>query len=302
MSPSPNVPARSIRCGAISSSAGYASKRTAAPECTPRETVGGVDQCGWRTGADPNRPARRPPEADFAPPCDECTALTSARRQQCHSAAPCDRIRRDHASEAAMTPTPKVALITEVATLAYLGQGLHGWGSFAAFFSHPPLIALVIVGFVLAGVALFSGGNLSPGEREDKGNRWVLAAFGVIGILLAYLPALHGSKGLLDPGRGCRSLAWRRSLRRRRCAADLAGVRARPPVQRARRHPARAYAGHERGLRHHSSPQLSGLARWLLGMGARLSLGGRRAADGAHDPAARRAHPRGRAAAAHPVR
>ncbi len=33
-----------------------------------------------------------------------------------------------------------------------------------------------------------SGGNLSPGEREDRGNRWVLAAFGVIGILLAYLP------------------------------------------------------------------------------------------------------------------
>jgi protein-S-isoprenylcysteine O-methyltransferase Ste14 len=47
----------------------------------------------------------------------------------------------------------------------------------------------VIVGFVLTGVALFSGGNLSPGEREDKGNRWVLAAFGVIGLLLAYLPA-----------------------------------------------------------------------------------------------------------------
>jgi protein-S-isoprenylcysteine O-methyltransferase Ste14 len=38
-------------------------------------------------------------------------------------------------------------------------------------------------------VALFSRGNLSPGEREDRGNRWVLAAFGVIGLLLAYLPA-----------------------------------------------------------------------------------------------------------------
>ncbi|TMJ91570.1 MAG: isoprenylcysteine carboxylmethyltransferase family protein, partial [Alphaproteobacteria bacterium] len=33
------------------------------------------------------------------------------------------------------------------------------------------------------------GGNLSPGEREDRGNRWVLAAFGVIGLLAAYLPA-----------------------------------------------------------------------------------------------------------------
>src|SRR5712671_418479 len=93
-----------------------------------------------------------------------------------------------------MTPTPRVAFITVVATLAYLGLAILGWGSFTAFFSHPPLIALVIVGFVLTGVALFSGGNLSPGEREDRGNRWVLAAFGVIGILLAYLPAYTDRK------------------------------------------------------------------------------------------------------------
>src|SRR5499427_4042246 len=88
-----------------------------------------------------------------------------------------------------MMPTPRLAFITVVGTLAYLGLAILGWGSFAAFFSHPALIALVIVGFVLTGVALFSGGNLSPGEREDRGNRWVLAAFGVIGLLLAYVPA-----------------------------------------------------------------------------------------------------------------
>ena len=88
-----------------------------------------------------------------------------------------------------MTPTPKVAFIAIVGSLAYFGLAILGWGSFAAFFSHPALIALAIVGIVLTGVALFSGGNLSPGEREDRGNRWVLAAFGVIGLLLAYLPA-----------------------------------------------------------------------------------------------------------------
>jgi protein-S-isoprenylcysteine O-methyltransferase Ste14 len=88
-----------------------------------------------------------------------------------------------------MTPTPKVAFIAIVGSLAYFGLAILGWGSFAAFFSHPALIVLAIVGFMLAGVALFSGGNLSPGEREDRGNRWVLAAFGVIGLLLAYLPA-----------------------------------------------------------------------------------------------------------------
>jgi len=88
-----------------------------------------------------------------------------------------------------MTPTPRVAFIAVVGTLAYLGLAILGWGSFAAFFSHPALIALAIVLFLMTGVALFSRGNLSPGEREDRGNRWVLAAFGVIGLLLAYLPA-----------------------------------------------------------------------------------------------------------------
>src|SRR5215467_3892903 len=88
-----------------------------------------------------------------------------------------------------MMPTPRLAFITVVGTLAYLGLAILGWGSFAAFFSHPALIALAIVLFVMTGVALFSRGNLSPGEREDRGNRWVLAAFGVIGLLLAYLPA-----------------------------------------------------------------------------------------------------------------
>jgi len=88
-----------------------------------------------------------------------------------------------------MAPTPKLASVAILASLAYLALAVLGWGSFTAFFSHAALSALAIVLVVLCVVALFSGGNLSPGEREDRGNRWVLAAFGVIGILLAYLPA-----------------------------------------------------------------------------------------------------------------
>src|SRR5436190_19913656 len=88
-----------------------------------------------------------------------------------------------------MTPAPKLAVFVVVATLAYLGLAILGWGGFAGFFSHPALIALASAVFVLAGVALFSGGNLSPGEREDRANRWVIAAFGLIGVLAAYLPA-----------------------------------------------------------------------------------------------------------------
>jgi len=86
-------------------------------------------------------------------------------------------------------PTPRLVMFTLGGTVAYLGLAILGWGGFTAFFSHASLIALAIVLFVLSGVALFSEGNLSPGEREDRSNRWVLAPFGLIGLLLAYVSA-----------------------------------------------------------------------------------------------------------------
>ena len=93
-----------------------------------------------------------------------------------------------------MTP-PKLALLAIVATFAYLGLAILGQGGFAAFFSHPALIALAVALFLLTGAALFTKGNLSRGEREDRANRWVIAAFGLIGVLAAYLPAYTDRKG-----------------------------------------------------------------------------------------------------------
>jgi len=88
-----------------------------------------------------------------------------------------------------MTVTPRLAFVTVGGTLVFLGLAVLGWGGFASFVSHPARIALAVVTFLLAGAALFTRGNLSPGEREDRGNRWVLIAFGLIGLLSAYLPA-----------------------------------------------------------------------------------------------------------------
>ena len=87
-----------------------------------------------------------------------------------------------------LKPTVRVTLIL-VGTAAYLGLAVLGWGGFADFFCRPAFIALSIALFVLAGVSLFAGGSLSPGVREDRGNRWVLAAFTVVGLLDGYLPA-----------------------------------------------------------------------------------------------------------------
>jgi protein-S-isoprenylcysteine O-methyltransferase Ste14 len=99
--------------------------------------------------------------------------------------------KRDHT----VTSTPKFALITVVGTLAYLGLAILGWGGFAAFFSHPALVDLTIAYFVLLGIALFSGSNLSPGARDDPADRWVVFAFWLIGLLAAYLPAYTDRKG-----------------------------------------------------------------------------------------------------------
>jgi protein-S-isoprenylcysteine O-methyltransferase Ste14 len=87
-----------------------------------------------------------------------------------------------------VTFTPK-AILTLVGTFGYLGLAVLGWGGFAAFFSHSALTVLVLVTFVLSGAALFTRGNLSPGEREDRSNRWVIWVFALVGLLAAHLPA-----------------------------------------------------------------------------------------------------------------
>jgi protein-S-isoprenylcysteine O-methyltransferase Ste14 len=64
-----------------------------------------------------------------------------------------------------------------------------GWGGFDAFFSNAARTALVIVTAAMVVAALFSSANLSSGEREDRSNRWVIGALGLIGLLSAWLPA-----------------------------------------------------------------------------------------------------------------
>jgi protein-S-isoprenylcysteine O-methyltransferase Ste14 len=79
---------------------------------------------------------------------------------------------------------------------AYTGVAILGWGGFWPFFSHAALIALVAVLFALSILSFFAGGNLNAGVREDRGNRWVIPVFGVIGFLNAYLPAYTDRKDL----------------------------------------------------------------------------------------------------------
>jgi protein-S-isoprenylcysteine O-methyltransferase Ste14 len=94
-----------------------------------------------------------------------------------------------------MMATPKLAFATVAGIVVYLGLAVLGWGGFAAFFSHPALSVVAIATLVLSVVTIFSRVNLSAGEREDRDNRWVIAALVIIGLLEAYLPAYTDRKG-----------------------------------------------------------------------------------------------------------
>lgn len=87
-------------------------------------------------------------------------------------------------------------LLVAVATAAYLGIAIAALGGLRAFFSHPPLVALAVVFVVLAIVAFFAGGNVSPGVREDRTNRWVIGAIVAIGLSAAVLPPWSDRIGL----------------------------------------------------------------------------------------------------------
>lgn len=88
----------------------------------------------------------------------------------------------------------RMALVV-AGTAAYAGLAVLGRGGLAAFFSEPPLVVLSAALALMAVASLFADGNLSPGVREDRSNRWVIAAFTVIGLLDAYLPAYTDRKG-----------------------------------------------------------------------------------------------------------
>jgi protein-S-isoprenylcysteine O-methyltransferase Ste14 len=83
----------------------------------------------------------------------------------------------------------KVLLAGLLSILVQFGLAILGWGGFAAFFSHPAFVVTAALALVMGVAALFTHGNLSSGEREDRGNRWVLGAFSVLAILLAYFSA-----------------------------------------------------------------------------------------------------------------
>jgi protein-S-isoprenylcysteine O-methyltransferase Ste14 len=93
-----------------------------------------------------------------------------------------------------MKVTVRVALVF-ISTAIYLGLAVLGLGGIMPYLAHPALIALAAIFFVLSVVAGFAGGNVSPGVRENRRNRWVVGAVVVVALISAYLPAWSDRAG-----------------------------------------------------------------------------------------------------------
>ncbi len=85
--------------------------------------------------------------------------------------------------------TLRILLTGIVAIVFQFGLAIVGLGWSGAFFAHPAMQALAWVTAAGLVLAVPSGGGLTTGEKEDRGNRWVLGAFTLIAILMAYFSA-----------------------------------------------------------------------------------------------------------------
>jgi protein-S-isoprenylcysteine O-methyltransferase Ste14 len=95
---------------------------------------------------------------------------------------------------------PRLALFTIVSLALYLGIAIAGAGGPSQFFSHPALTAVAIVTVVLGVASFFTEGHLGSGVREDRTNRWVIGALGILGFADAYLPAYTDRHDILTIG------------------------------------------------------------------------------------------------------
>jgi protein-S-isoprenylcysteine O-methyltransferase Ste14 len=83
----------------------------------------------------------------------------------------------------------KIMITAALSIAIQFGLAIAGWGGWTAFFQHPAFWGLAAATIALSVFAVFSGGGINSGEIEDRGNRWVLAAFGVIALLLSLFSA-----------------------------------------------------------------------------------------------------------------
>jgi protein-S-isoprenylcysteine O-methyltransferase Ste14 len=83
----------------------------------------------------------------------------------------------------------KMVISAIVSIVIQFALAIAAWGGWSAFFAHPALRALAWATAALMALAIPAGGGLTTGEKEDRGNRWVLWAFSLTALGMAFFPA-----------------------------------------------------------------------------------------------------------------
>ena len=81
-----------------------------------------------------------------------------------------------------MKLSPRMAVLAIASTLVWLALAAFAAGGIRVFLSRPQFVALAVVTLAMALASLFTEAGVRTGVREDRGNRWVLAVFGVLGL------------------------------------------------------------------------------------------------------------------------
>jgi protein-S-isoprenylcysteine O-methyltransferase Ste14 len=92
---------------------------------------------------------------------------------------------------------PRLVAFSVVSLLVYFGLAALGEGSVSVFMSSPPLLALVIITLAFTVLSMFSEGNISSGEHEDRSNRWVILAIVALGFVTAFVAPYTDRIGFL---------------------------------------------------------------------------------------------------------
>lgn len=96
----------------------------------------------------------------------------------------------------------RMAALTFASVAVYLGLAIAGAGGPGRFFSYPQLTAVAAITIALGFAGLFSEGHIGSGVREDRSNRWVIAALGALGVIDAWAPAYTDRIDFLTFGAG----------------------------------------------------------------------------------------------------
>lgn len=94
-----------------------------------------------------------------------------------------------------MNATVRIATVA-ASVAVFLGLAIVAGGGPGLFFANPARTALAAVTVGLGIASLFVGGNLSPGVREDRGNRWVIPVFAMLAFASVYASAWADRAGL----------------------------------------------------------------------------------------------------------